>query len=122
MDSNESNPISAPAFSIFKRLSALNGLVSLLDNQLKNFSEFSATSFQEQKINLSQFIAGYALIIGDLTTPPEHRYIKYFSAGRLTLDGNAYVNAADELVSHWSAWTVAQCFEAFETFLKDINA
>lgn len=122
MDSEVTNPISPPLFALLERLTILNGQVSLLDNQLNNFRKFVMHNFEEHGFDTKRIFAGYKLTVTDLTVPIDHKYQEWFVAGKIALTGDKYLESADELISHSSAWAVAQSFEAFETFLRDINA
>jgi hypothetical protein len=117
-----SNPLAIPLSDLLQRLNVLNGYVLLLDNQLKNFQNLFENSYKNNNVDISNIFAGFTLDIRDLTISTDQKYHSYLAAGIFVKEGEEYLKAADEIISYWSAWTVAQCYESFETFLRDINA
>jgi hypothetical protein len=115
-------PLTPPVFTLFDRLSTLNGLLLLLSNQLDNFKNLWRRVFKEQGFDIEHSIAGFTLGISDLTASPALRVRGWYPVGSLIARGEQYLDASDSLLSRENAWTVSQAFEAFETFLKDLCA
>lgn len=122
MSDTQPHPLRPPMTSLLRRLTVLNGFVHLLANQLDNFGTSFRRGFAEHGLDISQAFAGFALIIPDLTSPQDRHFVDYLPGGTFSRVGEEYILAADELIGHWAAWTVAQCYEAFETFLRDVAA
>ena len=114
--------IHIPMEGILQRLNILNGFIQLLTHQLDIFQKNSKKSFEEQDVDSSNVFAGYALIIPDLSTPANQQPIDYVHGGAYIKEGEEYFKAGEEFVRNWSSWTIAQSYEAFETFLRDIAA
>ncbi|MEN4013112.1 MAG: hypothetical protein ROW48_13835 [Bellilinea sp.] len=114
--------IHIPLEELLRRLKTLNGFIHLLANQLGIFQQTFKKSFEDQDINSSLVYAGYTLIIPDLTSPDNQRFLPYVHGGAYVKEGEEYFKAGEELVNNWSTWTIAHSYEAFETFLRDTTA
>ncbi len=117
--SEKSNSYSIPILALFERLTVLNGLASILDNQLDNFKSSFRRSFEKSGADPSLVFAGFALGVQDIVEPSNLRYTPYFPVGAFTRQGEEYYEAADEVIVRWNALMVAQSYEAFETYLRD---
>lgn len=108
-----------PILSLNKRLSSLNGFLSILDNQLNLFRDRTIKAFEETEIDISAIASGYALIIQDLSEQSEKNKVPFFPIGSFIRRGEEYFLAADDLIAKWSEFTLAQVFEAFESYTRD---
>jgi len=122
MNSETSISINIPMEELLQRLNVLNGSINLLTDQLDIFSKTSKQSHEEQGVGSENVFAGFALLIPDLSSPIDRRYLSYVHGGAFIKQGDEYFEAGEELVKKWSSWTIAQSYEAFETFLRDISA
>ncbi len=114
--------IHIPMEKLLQRLTTLNGFIQLLAHQLDIFQQTSIKSFEEQKVDSSRVFAGFALLIPDLSTPDNQHFLNDVQGGGYIKEGDEYFKAGEELVKNLSAWTIAQSYEAFETFLRDTAA
>jgi hypothetical protein len=114
--------IHIPMEELLRRLKTLNGFIHLLAHQLNIFQKTSIKSFEEKDVDSSKVFAGFALIIPDLSTPDNQHFLNHVHGGAYVKKGDEYFKAGEELVKNWSSWTIAQSYEAFETFLRDIAA
>lgn len=117
-----STTIHIPMEEILRRLNILNGFIQLLAHQLDDFQKTSKKSFEVHDGDSSNVFAGFALIIPDLSTPVDRHFLNYIHGGAYIKEGEEYFKAGEEFVRNWSSWTIAQSYEAFETFLRDIAA
>jgi hypothetical protein len=108
-----------PILELFERLTALNGLVAILDNQLDNFKDSFRQLLEQSGIDPSLAFAGFALGIRNLVESSNQIYSPYFPVGTFIRQGDDYYSEADEVVERWNALSVAQSYEAFETYLRD---
>jgi hypothetical protein len=120
MKQENNHPLSKPLFSLLERLTALNGSLGLLNNQLDNYTSMFRQSFEDRGIDLSNAMAGFAFLLRDVSVPSEQKYLNYLPAGTFTKKGEQYLEAANEITGKWAAWSVAQSYESFETFLRDM--
>lgn len=117
-----SSTIHIPMEELLQRLNILNGFIQLLSNQLTNFQKTSKKTLENHGVASSYAFAGFALIIPDLLTPTDQRFANYVHGGVYVREGEDYFSAGEEFVRNWSSWTIAQSYEAFESFLRDIAA
>lgn len=114
--------IHIPMEELLRRLKTLNGFIRLLAHQLEVFEKTATKSFEGQEIDSSKVFAGFALLIPDLLTPDDQHFLNHVHGGSYVKEGDEYFKAGEELVKNWSSWTIAQSYEAFETFLRDTAA
>lgn len=115
-------PLTPPITALFDRLATLNGMLLLLSNQLDNFENLWRRSFREQDADINLSLAGFTLGISDLTDSPAPHVRGWYPVGSFIARGEEYLSTSRVLISRETSWTVAQGYEAFETFLKDLSA
>lgn len=116
------NPLNPPIYALFYHLNTLNGLLFILDNQLKNFEKLYRDSISKSSFDISMIFSGTRLVIRDLTEWPGDGCPRYYLSGKFSSKGEEYFELIRVLLARESAWTVSQAYEAFEKFLKDISA
>ena len=116
---NKEHIFAIPISYLYERLSALNGFVSILNNQLEAYRKETTKKFDGFDIEKSAIMAGYNLLVQDLTFDSNQQKIPFFPGGSFTRQGADYFSAGEELVTIWAGFTLAQVFEAFETFTRD---
>jgi hypothetical protein len=115
-------PLTPPITAIFDRLATLNGMLLLLNNQLDNFENLWRRTFREQDVDINHSFAGFTLGISDLTDSPAPHVRGWYPVGSFTARGEEYLSTSRVLISRETRWTIAQGYEAFATFLKDLSA
>jgi hypothetical protein len=113
--------IHIPIEELLRRLNILNGFIQLLAHQLDVFQKTSEELYKEPDGSDSNVFAAFALAIPDLSTTTDQHF-NYVHGGAYIKEGEEYFRAGEEFVRNWSAWTIAQSYEAFETFLRDTAA
>lgn len=116
------NPFQPTLIELFERINALNGLLSVLNNQLNNYQETLNHAISEENRDLAPMGVGTSIVVRDLTERPEHGAAVYYPSGKFVARGEQYLNLIEVLVSRESAWSISQGYEAFETYLKDTIA
>ncbi len=116
------NPLNPPIYDLFYHLNTLNGLLFILDNQLKNYENLYRESISKTTLDISDIFSGASLAIRDLTEWSEDGWARYYPSGGFSTKGEEYLKLIKIILARESAWTVSQSLEAFERFLKDISA
>jgi hypothetical protein len=121
---NEIKTSEQPLNKLFERLNILNGLLKHLENQLQIFQSSMHLIATGKKPDSNNLFAGFVLGVRDLTLrPAEHSYIYgYYPTGKFVTEGQEFIKLADLLVVREAAWTIAQAFETFETYLRNVYA
>ena len=120
--STVSNTLQEPLMDLWGRFNFLNGILLLLENQLNNFRKLFENGLASKKRDLSHVFVGVSLVVSDITGPTDNGWRLCYPAGGFHTQGQDYFRMADVIVRRESAWAVAQGYEAFETFLKNIAA
>ena len=116
------NPLNGPAYDLFYRLNALNGMLFTLEGQLNSFEKLYKESLSEASFDTSIVFSGASLVIRDLTEWPASGWAVYYPSGVFSSKGEEYFKLISVLLARESSWTISQAYEAFEKFLKDISA
>ncbi|TMQ31361.1 MAG: hypothetical protein E6K65_01750 [Nitrospirae bacterium] len=116
------NPLRSPLDDLFARLALINGLLHTFESQQTNFRSLVTASLERNRFDLTNLATGANLIIRDLTEWPAHGWAGYYPAGGFIAEGEEYLNLIEVFVQRQSAWSIAQSYEAFETFLFDSTA
>ena len=116
------NPLHSPLMRLFDRLSFLNGLLTHLENQSVNYLPLLKKAFEEQNLDPSIMRAGVALTIRDLTQPVNSFRAYHPVGSSVSHNLNEYQHMLEIVLYRNCGWAVAQGYEAFETYLKDITA
>ena len=119
MVENKEQLLANPILQLYEALSALNGFVSILNNQLDNFRNHTIKLYEENDIDISLVMAGYNLLVQDLTEQSNPNPMPFFPVGGFSRRGEDYFSAADELIQKWAGFTIAQIFESLETFSRN---
>jgi hypothetical protein len=116
------NPYKNPCNELFAKLNIIYGLLFHHVNYLNNYRKSIKQQLDQNGLDVSNFAAGSALVIRDLTEWPEDNWARYYPTGSFTSQGESYLTKVDDLIYREAAWTIAQAYEAFETYLKDVVA
>ena len=116
------NPLNTPVNELFYQLNTLNGLLFTLDNQLNNFDKLYRGAISKASFDISLIFSGTSLALRDLTEWPADGWAKYYPSGKFSSKGERYFELIRVFIAREAAWTVAQGYEAFEKYLKDISA
>jgi hypothetical protein len=116
------NPLQFPIDDLFAGLALINGLLHTFESQQRNFRSPVTASLERSKFDRANWVTGANLIIRDLTEWPAHGWAEYYPAGGFVAQGEEYLNLIEVFVQRQSAWSIAQGYEAFETFLFDFTA
>lgn len=116
------NALQEPLIVLWSRLNSLNGLLKILANQLDNLRKLYTGTLKKHGKDTSHLAAGSTLVVIDLTGPTNDGWPPKFPSGGFGVRGEEYFEISNTIVRRESAWAVAQGYEAFESFLKDIAA
>ena len=116
------NPLQSPLDVLFARLALINGLLYIFESQQTNFRSLLTASLERNRFDIANLVTGANLIIRDLAEWPAHGWAEYYPAGGFVARGEEYLNLIEVFVQRQSAWSIAQSYEAFETFLFDFTA
>lgn len=107
---------------LWVRLNVLNGMLFLLETQLNNFRKTLKQALAKQNFPIESLSGGAALVIRDLIEWPDHGWAEHYSSGSFHTRGDEYMGLVDRFVEREAAWTIAQGYEAFESFAFDLLA
>jgi hypothetical protein len=93
-----------------------------IGGQLSSFEKLYRESLSEASFDTSIVFSGTSLVIKDLTEWPASGWAVYYPSGMFSKKGEEYFKLINVLLARESSWTIAQAYEAFEKFLKDISA
>jgi hypothetical protein len=120
--STMNNPLWPSLRNLAKKLNLLNGLIVHLDTQLGSSREKITKDLTEKNLDSSILYTGTRLAITDLS---DFRGGCYFLGPKefmFEAKGEKYYQMIDELIWREAAWTVAQGYESFKTFIDEITA
>jgi hypothetical protein len=106
------------AEALWERLNSLNGFLFLLRSQLCDFRAMYRQALQQRGIGFERVHGGTALPIRDLA---QEGCPDLIPSGHFAVQGEGYLELVDKLIERESIWTIAQGYEAFETFLNDVG-
>ena len=116
------NPLEVPLDELWRRLSVLNGMLFLLDGQLRNFRTLFKEALGDRNVPMEHVWGGATLAVRDLDEWPEHGWAIHYPAANFYVKGEEYLQLVDRFVEREAAWAIAQAYEAFESFLYDLLA
>jgi len=115
------NPLFGPFEKLCQSLTIILAICYSFNNRLKSQNKQLVDNYAKNNINIDHLYSGVALPICDLTIILEKDYHPdYYIAGMHSVKGEEYINYTDTLLFKTNAWLIAQSYEVFETFLKDI--
>lgn len=112
---NITNPLYPALANVYSTLNTLNGILYQTTIHLDK-----SKNVYETKIKLNKSFIGSSLVISDLTESPGHGWREHFTSGSFSAKGEEILKTITVIVQRHCAWSVAQGYEAFETFLYDI--
>jgi hypothetical protein len=115
------NPYDIPLRAGFTQWVLLNGVMFQFENHYKHRVAEIERDLKSQR-RPTRWFAAASLLIEDPTFWPVDRWARPFPIGGHFKKGRRFLTALHESMAREAAWTVAQAFEAFETFLKDFSA
>ncbi len=116
------NPLRQSVEELSKQLNLLNGLISHLYAQLGNIRQNITQRLERDNIDSSLLFSGSRLAITDLEGPEWQHFFFGPRKFMFKAQGDEYFKMVDVLIQRESAWTVAQGYESFRTFLYSIAA
>jgi hypothetical protein len=119
------NPLLPALWGLFDRLNVINGLVHHLAWQLRTFKATAQSKLSELKTaerdgDVPALWGGTSLPVSDLTQPAGAGVL--YASGGFGTRNEEYLELADSLTRRNSAWSIAQGWEAHESFLFDLLA
>lgn len=115
------NPLFDPFEKLCQALTTIFAACFSFDNRLKNYSKQLADNYIDNNIDINNLSSGAALPICDLTVMlGDNHCPDYYIAGVHSVKGEGYISYTDALLFKINAFLIAQSYEAFETFLKNI--
>jgi|GEM_PF-2996213 len=115
------NPYDIPLRAGFTQWVLLNGVMFQFETHYKHRVAEIERALKSQR-GPTRLLAAASLLIEDPTFWPVDRWARPFPIGGHFKRGRRFLTALHESMAREAAWTVAQAFEAFETFLKDFSA
>lgn len=115
------NAYYGPLHTAFQQLVLLNGIFF----QFSTHSKQRATEIERglgRRRGRVPWLAAASLVIEDVTDWPEDGWARCFPIGGHLRKGRRFLQALHEIVARQSASTVAEGFEVFEAYLRDISA
>ena len=121
------NPLVSCLWIVFDQLNVLNGMLYCLKGQTDSFLTDARRRVLERKSHQGQdevpmLLTWASLPVSDLTNWPEHGWQEHYASGGFGAQDEKYLALVEALFRRNAAWTVAQGWEAHETFLFDILA
>lgn len=121
------NPMQPLLVILWNRLNRLNGFNHLVDHQLRSVGSLLERVIEEwnekKGIDLSDKLGlGTSLAITDLTGLTDEGWLCHYPTGVFNAFGEDYFGQGDDLLKRQFAWSIAQGYESFETYLKDVAA
>jgi len=115
------NPYRPQLEALWGKLSNVNGVLFLIVNQIENYEKQQESLWKKKDIKVPRFM-GAVLSITDLTGPTHEGWPYNYPIGGLLVKGHEFAKMKEEIIRRISCFSVAQGYEAFETFLKDTTA
>ena len=116
---NTDNPYQANLNALLDKLNTLQGLVFHLEDQLGTFRKSLLRTLQDREPDTIYKFLGTRIVFTDLTEEYEDGFRRNYTAGHFSSQDEELLKVADLLLQRQAAWSIAQQFEVFETFLKD---
>jgi hypothetical protein len=105
--------------TLWDRLAAINGIQWQIETRLERHRKTLEQAARKKPSSTWRYGAGANLVIRDLTEVPSDGWARYYPVAGFGVRGDAYLELVEPLISRQAAWSVAQAYEAFETYLKD---
>lgn len=121
------NELEEPLDDLFKKIANLQGTLLHIENALTSYSKIFKQRYEESKVKFKDrvpdFALGSSLIISDLTGETDNGWNYYYPTKRKHIvAASKYDHEIYYLIRRETGYSLAQGFEAFSTFLKDILA
>jgi len=122
-----SGPLVPCLWIVFDRMNVLNGMLYSLKGQTDSFLTGARRVLEMRKSHqgpdeVPMLLTWASLPVSDLTNWPEHEGQEHYASGGFGAQDEKYLALVEVLFRRNAAWTVAQGWEAHETFLLDILA
>lgn len=118
---HKKNQYRTPLRALWGKLNHINGILFLIVNQIENFEKQQQRLWKKKNIKIPRFI-GASLSMTDLTGPTDNGWPYHYPTGGFSVKGHEFAKMNEEVIRRISCYSVAQGYEAFETFLKDTVA
>jgi hypothetical protein len=115
------NPYRTALKALWGKLNHINGILFLIVNQIERYEEQQQRLWKQKNIKFPRF-AGYSLPMTDLTGPTDSGWLYHYPTGVFSVKGHEFAKMKEDVIRRISCYSVAQGYEAFETFLKDTVA
>jgi len=116
----QETPLDASLWAFLGQLNQLLGLLFVLRQSLKKVEQEIQTLLSSTPPQRFVLGLGSVLSVGDITAYPSKRLYRTYTATVWEAIDETYLTAIHTMMARHSAWTVAQAYEAFETFVNDI--
>ena len=116
------NPLSRPLESLFRRLTVLNGLLSVLDRRISCVRKQIQESIDEKKFDPRPAVFAGSHLLFHAITDFANLDTLLGPGSSFSAADNDYLDALAEILTANANRSVAQSYEAFETFLFDVAA
>lgn len=107
--------------ALWGKLNHINGILFLIVNQIGNYEKQQQSLWKQKNIKVPRFI-GATLSMTDLTGPTDKGWLYHYPTGGFSVKGHEFTKMKEEVIRRVSCFSVAQGYEAFETFLQDTVA
>ena len=115
------NPYRPPLKALWGKLAHTNGVLFLIVQQIENYEKQQQRLWKEKDVKIPRFL-GARLVITDLTGPTDSGWLFFHPINGFSVKGHEFARMKEEAIRRLSCFSVAQGYEAFETFLKDTVA
>lgn len=121
--SNSKNPLLSALVKFHKRLNTSCGLLYLLESNIRNV-EYKIKKYIETNHSTEPVMySGSRVPFTDLTGPTDNGWLFHYPTEEaFCVADQDYVDAINKAMCQFVGKTIAEMYEAFETFLKDITA
>ncbi|PPD59152.1 hypothetical protein [Dehalogenimonas etheniformans] len=123
IDGWEGNPVRDPFDVLIQTLNLINGLLNNFENRLDEYEKYIRIYLERIHLDQSLMVSAACLAIRDLDEWPQNGWAIYYpTPSSFIAKGEQYFKVNQTLMLKEYAHAVAQSFEAFETFLRDLLA
>jgi hypothetical protein len=116
---SDPNPLTESLWKLFDHLNIINGLLFLLAAQLRGYVA-QVRELTKGKPSDHVLFASVSLTVSDVSLKDD--LIEFFASGGLTAHGEEFLQVAEQLISRNAGWSIAQGWERFESYLKDVTS
>jgi len=117
------NPIRSPLDTLLENLNKFDSLLITLESRLTGYNESVEENLKRNNIDISKLIFASTLIVRNLDEWPSDGGVVHHPIPCLfKITGEEYLKTSEMIIRRESGFAVAQGYEAFETFMKNVTA